>query len=89
PGVHPVEALDTTTYPLTVRAYADESLHVELTYDPRLFDEGTITSLGERLTRVLDALGTDPGQRVRELPWLSRAEVEQVLFDWNGTAVSE
>ncbi|MDQ2586489.1 non-ribosomal peptide synthase/polyketide synthase [Saccharothrix yanglingensis] len=89
PGVHPVEALDTTTYPLTVRAYADESLHVELTYDPRLFDEGTITSLGDRLTRVLDALGADPGQRVRELPWLSQAEVRQVLVDWNGTAVSE
>ncbi|PSL55729.1 non-ribosomal peptide synthase protein (TIGR01720 family)/amino acid adenylation domain-containing protein [Saccharothrix carnea] len=86
PGVHPVEALDTTTYPLTVRAYVDDSLHVELTYDPRLFDDGTIATLGDRLARLLDAIGTDPRRRVFELPWLSDDEREKVLVSWNGTS---
>ncbi|WP_367127291.1 non-ribosomal peptide synthase/polyketide synthase [Saccharothrix sp. HUAS TT1] len=86
PGVGEVDGLDTTTYPLTVRAHVDDALHVELTYDPRLFDEGTITALGDRLARLLDAIGTDPRRRVFELPWLSDGEREQVLVTWNGTS---
>ncbi|GAA1292609.1 non-ribosomal peptide synthetase [Saccharothrix xinjiangensis] len=86
PAIGEVDSLDTTTYPLTVRAYADDSLHVELTYDPRLFDERTVEVLGERLSRLLDGLGADPLRRVAELPWLSDAELEQVLVSWNGAA---
>ncbi|MFC6091036.1 non-ribosomal peptide synthase/polyketide synthase [Saccharothrix lopnurensis] len=86
PAIGDVDSLDTTTYPLTVRAYADDSLHVELTYDPRLFDERTVRVLGERLARLLDALGADPLRRVAELPWLSDTELEQVLVSWNGAA---
>ncbi|QFZ24669.1 non-ribosomal peptide synthase/polyketide synthase [Saccharothrix syringae] len=89
PVIGEIDSLDTTTYPLTVRAYAEQALHVELTYDPRLFDERTITALGDRLARLLDALGTDPHRRVAELPWVSEAEARQVLVDWNGTAPAE
>ncbi|NUT45862.1 MAG: amino acid adenylation domain-containing protein, partial [Saccharothrix sp.] len=86
PVVGEIDSLDTTTYPLTVRAYAEQSLHVELTYDPRLFDERTITALGDRLTRLLDGLGADPHRRVADLPWLSDAELDQVLVSWQGTS---
>ncbi|MFI9008491.1 non-ribosomal peptide synthase/polyketide synthase [Actinosynnema sp. NPDC053489] len=86
PRIGEVDGLDTTTYPLTVRAHVDDALHVELTYDPRLFDAGTITALGDRLARLLDAIGADPRRRVFELPWLSDAEREQVLVSWNGTS---
>ncbi|NUS62644.1 MAG: amino acid adenylation domain-containing protein, partial [Saccharothrix sp.] len=89
PTVGAIDSLDTTTFPLTVRAYAEQSLHVELTYDPRLFDEATITAMGDRLTRLLDAIGADPHRRVAELPWLSEAELEQVLVSWNGAAPAE
>ncbi|MEV1119913.1 non-ribosomal peptide synthase/polyketide synthase [Actinosynnema sp. NPDC049800] len=86
PGIGEVDSLDTTSFPLTVRAYVDDSLHVELTYDPRLFDAGTITALGDRLARLLDAIGADPRRRVFELPWLSDDERDQVLVSWNGTS---
>ncbi|MEU4770264.1 amino acid adenylation domain-containing protein, partial [Actinosynnema sp. NPDC023794] len=86
PGIGEVDSLDTTSFPLTVRAHVDDALHVELTYDPRLFDAGTITALGDRLARLLDAIGTDPRGRVFELPWLSDDERDQVLVSWNGTS---
>ncbi|MFE2756327.1 amino acid adenylation domain-containing protein, partial [Actinosynnema sp. NPDC059335] len=89
PAVGEIDSLDTTTFPLTVRAYAEGSLHVELTYDPRLFDERTIAALGDRLARLLDALGADPHRRVGDLPWLSDGELEQVLVSWNGAAPAE
>ncbi|MEU5692153.1 non-ribosomal peptide synthase/polyketide synthase [Actinosynnema sp. NPDC020468] len=88
PQVHGTDGLDTTTFPLTVRAYLDGSLHVELTYDPRLFDAATIRLVGDRLTRLLDAIGADPHRRVGELPWLSDEEREQVLTLWNGTDIA-
>ncbi|GAB2963519.1 non-ribosomal peptide synthase/polyketide synthase [Saccharothrix stipae] len=86
PGIGEVDGLDTTSFPLTVRAHVDDELHVELTYDPRLFDAGTITALGDRLARLLDAIGADPRRRVFELPWLSDDERDQVLVSWNGTS---
>ncbi|QQQ79105.1 non-ribosomal peptide synthase/polyketide synthase [Saccharothrix sp. 6-C] len=86
PGIGEVDSLDTTSFPLTVRAYVDDSLHVELTYDPRLFDAATIGLLGERLARLLDAIGADPRRRVFELPWLSDDERDRVLVSWNGTS---
>nr|AAM47273.1 peptide synthetase ScpsB [Saccharothrix mutabilis subsp. capreolus] len=88
PAVGEVDGLDTTTFPLTVRAHADSALHVELTYDPRLFDAATVETLGARLTRLLDALGADPTRRIGELPWLSEQERRQVLGSWNGDATS-
>ncbi|MCE7000690.1 non-ribosomal peptide synthase/polyketide synthase [Saccharothrix sp. S26] len=86
PGIGEVDGLDTTSFPLTVRAHVDDALHVELTYDPRLFDEGTISTLGDRLARLLDAIGADPRRRVFELPWLSDEERDRVLVTWNGTS---
>ncbi|WP_158839338.1 non-ribosomal peptide synthase/polyketide synthase [Saccharothrix deserti] len=84
PRVGEVDGLDTTTFPLAVRAHVDDALHVELTYDPRLFDASTIAALGDRLGRLLDGIGADPHRRVFELPWLSDAELDQVLVSWNG-----
>ncbi|RKT55884.1 non-ribosomal peptide synthase/polyketide synthase [Saccharothrix australiensis] len=80
-----VDGLDTTTFPLTVRAHADDSLHVELTYDPRLFDAATVERLGGWLSRLIGAIGDDAGRAVGELPWLSDDERRQVLHDWQGS----
>ncbi|MEU4805248.1 non-ribosomal peptide synthase/polyketide synthase [Actinosynnema sp. NPDC023587] len=89
PQVGEVDGLDTTTFPLTVRAHVDDELHVELTYDPRLFDGSTVERLGERLGRLLTGLGDDPHRTVGELPWLSAEERHQVLVEWNGKGTGE
>ncbi|MBB5803972.1 amino acid adenylation domain-containing protein/non-ribosomal peptide synthase protein (TIGR01720 family) [Saccharothrix ecbatanensis] len=86
PRVGEASGMDTTTFPLTVAAHVDDSLHVELTYDPRLFDASTMTALGDRLSRLLDGIGADPDRRVFELPWLSDADLDRVLTSWRGPA---
>nr|QEO73952.1 condensation domain-containing protein [uncultured bacterium] len=84
PRVGEVDSLDTTSFPLTVLAHVADALHVELTYDPRLFDASTIATMGDRLGRLLDGIGADPNRRVSALPWLSDDELHQVLVSWNG-----
>src|SRR4051812_27774424 len=86
PGVREVGGVDTTNFPLGVRAHVDEELHVELTYDPRLFDRETVERLAERLRRVITAIAEDPDRPVARVPWLSAAEEHQVLVEWNGSA---
>ncbi|GLZ28595.1 hypothetical protein Lesp02_07850 [Lentzea sp. NBRC 105346] len=81
-----IEGRDTTTLPLAVRAHADEELHVELTYDPRLFDAETVALLGRRLSELLQELAAKPDRSLRELRWMSAEEEHQILVEWNGTA---
>jgi amino acid adenylation domain-containing protein/non-ribosomal peptide synthase protein (TIGR01720 family) len=86
PGVREVDSLDTTNFPLGVRAHVDDELHVELTYDPRIFDLETIERLAERLRLVITSIVADPDRPVAQVPWMSAAEKHQVLVEWNGSA---
>ncbi len=54
-------------------------------YASDLFDATTVTSIVERLRRVLDALVTDAAQPVREVDLLGARERETVLAQWNST----
>nr|QEO74596.1 condensation domain-containing protein [uncultured bacterium] len=66
--VREVRAVDTTNFPLTVRAHLDDRLHVDLCYDPRLFDEATIQQLGEHLRLLLTGLAAEPDRPVVRVP---------------------
>ncbi|MCX2946719.1 non-ribosomal peptide synthase/polyketide synthase [Lentzea sp. NEAU-D7] len=82
-----VESRDTTTLPLAVRAHADDgALHFEFTYDPRLFDASTITSLAGRMALVLREFTSRPDQSLADVRWTTPEEDHRVLVEWNGTA---
>ncbi|MDT5026404.1 MAG: hypothetical protein QOE61_2830, partial [Micromonosporaceae bacterium] len=87
PAVHEVDGLDTTNYPLSVRAHVDEELHVDFTYDPRLFDARTIQDLTERFRMVITAITAEPHRRLAELLWMSDAE-RRALVQWSGPAAA-
>ncbi|WP_206795720.1 non-ribosomal peptide synthase/polyketide synthase [Amycolatopsis sp. MtRt-6] len=74
-----VTALDATTFPVTLRAYADRRLGFELGTDPALFDEETATALAARLETLLLALAEDPDRPIARLPWLSAADRAQLV----------
>ncbi|MGW5053661.1 non-ribosomal peptide synthase/polyketide synthase [Actinokineospora sp. NPDC004072] len=84
-GIAEVDATDTTTFPLSVRAHLDDRLRVELSYDPDLFDTGTAHRIADHYACLLDAL-VDLDRRVADLPALSAADRERVLVTWNGDA---
>jgi non-ribosomal peptide synthetase component F len=46
--IREVSARDTTNFPLSLRAYLTEQLHLDLGYDPRLFDARTVTTMAQR-----------------------------------------
>ncbi|TWP53632.1 amino acid adenylation domain-containing protein [Lentzea tibetensis] len=81
-----VRAVDTTSFPLSVRAHLDERLHVALSYDPRLFDADTVERMAAHLGVLLTGFITDPARSVSESPMLTESERHQVLVEWNGSA---
>ncbi|MFI9008492.1 amino acid adenylation domain-containing protein [Actinosynnema sp. NPDC053489] len=88
-GLRELSAEETTSFPLSATVYPEERLGVLLGYEPAMFEPATVARLGERLRRLLVGLVADPDRPVADVPWLSEDEVRQVLFDWNGTLVSE
>ncbi|HET9256037.1 MAG TPA: amino acid adenylation domain-containing protein, partial [Pseudonocardiaceae bacterium] len=87
PRIREVQARDTTSFPLSLRAYLAGRLGIELGYDPRLFDETTITAMAARLRMLLTGIASDPDQPVAGLPWMSEGERHQVLVGWNDTTI--
>ncbi|MEV6877478.1 amino acid adenylation domain-containing protein [Amycolatopsis sp. NPDC051128] len=85
-SVTEVEAVDTTNLPLTLTAHADKRLDIKLAYDPRLFDEPTISRMSERLSRLLEEIVAHPDRLVDQLSWISEATRHRLLVEWNDTA---
>ncbi|MEV4234805.1 amino acid adenylation domain-containing protein [Nocardia sp. NPDC049737] len=56
-----------------------------VTYASDLFDPTTVTTIVDRLLRLLGALVTDPAQPVHEVDLLGADEREAVLTQWNST----
>ncbi|HEU5476173.1 MAG TPA: non-ribosomal peptide synthase/polyketide synthase [Actinophytocola sp.] len=81
-----VQAVDTTNFPLSVRAHLDDRLHVTLSYDPRLFDAHTVERLAAHFEVLLTGFVTDPARSVSDVPMLTETERHQVLVEWNGSA---
>ncbi|HWG97935.1 MAG TPA: condensation domain-containing protein, partial [Pilimelia sp.] len=80
PRVTGVEAVDVTTFPLTLSAYVDDDrLRFELAYDPALFDEGTARALADRLAALLTGIAADPATPVGDLQLSVAAEADGVL----------
>ena len=75
-----------TPYPLTLYAYAEAALELELAYDEPRFDAKSANALLERLVGVLTAIAADPAAKVGSLPLLSASEETRILRDWNDTA---
>jgi amino acid adenylation domain-containing protein/non-ribosomal peptide synthase protein (TIGR01720 family) len=86
PRVREVDSLDTTNFPLSMVTHFDEQLHVELAYDPRLFDTVTVEQMVERFMIFVEAIADDPDRPLRRLPWMSEQEQRRVLVEWNGSA---
>ncbi|MET1073476.1 MAG: amino acid adenylation domain-containing protein, partial [Umezawaea sp.] len=79
PQVLDVVSADATNFALCLRVSLDDTLVLDLAYDPALFDEGTASALVDRLALLITGITADLGSTLGRLPWLSAAEEEQVL----------
>ncbi|MFF9762148.1 amino acid adenylation domain-containing protein, partial [Streptomyces caelestis] len=69
------------------RAGRPSGLDIVLEYATDLYDPATIETAADRLTRVLDAVITDPDVRVADIELLTRDQRRALLTDYNDTAV--
>ena len=82
--------LDTTTakFDLTLSLTEQpEGLSGVIEYATDLFDATTIARLAGHFTTLLEGIVADPETPIAELPLLTAAEREQLLVQWNDTAV--
>src|SRR6185503_11291970 len=66
-----------------------EAITGTLEYNTDLFETATIERISERFLNLLRAVAADPDQRVGHVELLSAAEREQLLVEWNDTAVEQ
>lgn len=71
---------------LSVRTLKD-GLRGSLEYSTDLFEAATITRLLGHFQTLLHGIVTDPQRRIDELPLLTQPERQQLLVQWNDTAV--
>ena len=59
-----------------------------LRYDTDLFDAATITRMEGHFRTLLEGMIGNPQQRIAELPLLTEAERQQILYEWNDTGTA-
>src|SRR5437762_4322105 len=65
----------------------DGALYGALTYNTDLFDTITIQRMISHLQTLLTAIAEDAEHAIHALPMLTPAETQQLLVEWNDTAL--
>ena len=68
-------------------AAADGGLHLQIEYDMELFKPETIQRMLVHLGQLLEGIVANPEALISELPLLTSEEREQLLVEWNDTAL--
>jgi non-ribosomal peptide synthetase component F len=64
----------------------EDTLHCSLEYNTDLFDRSTIKRVIEHFRNLLEAVVTNPDERIAALPLMGEAERQKVLMAWNDTS---
>ncbi|BDA68804.1 hypothetical protein CAL7716_029700 [Calothrix sp. PCC 7716] len=62
-----------------------EGIRGVVVYNTDLFEDATISRMLKHFTTLLESIVADPEERITNLPILSEAELNQMLFEWNDT----
>ena len=68
-------------------ALTDDTISLGCYYSTELFDEDTIARWFGHFETLLRGIAANPDQRVVDLPLLTAAQRQQLLVEWNDTAV--
>ncbi|HEY0735645.1 MAG TPA: amino acid adenylation domain-containing protein [Herpetosiphonaceae bacterium] len=79
-------SLEQTNYPLTLVAVPGDQLSIKLMYDRDHIDDDAIARMHGHFQTILEAMLRGIDQQIGDLPILTPAEQQQILFDWNNTA---
>ncbi len=82
------QVVERTNYPLTMSVTPLASLLVSVTYAGTHFTHENILRMLGHLQTLLEGMVANPQQRLSELPFLTEAERQQLLLNWNATKTS-
>ncbi len=77
-----------TNYPLTLAAYGDRELLLQIEYSRKRFDDAVVARMLGHLQTLLEAMAARPEARLKELPLLTEAERHRLIESWNRTSVA-
>ena len=77
-----------TSYALTLRAYDEPAMTLELAFDARRFARATAERILAHLARTLESMAADPDAALGELAVVPDDERRRVLVEWNQTAAA-
>ena len=80
-----IQFSEQTNYPLTLYAAVNQRISLKLLYNAQLYEEKAIALYLEHLKTLLEAIASNPKQKVGELNILSALEREQLLTKINST----
>jgi amino acid adenylation domain-containing protein/thioester reductase-like protein len=83
--IHNVRSVETTNYPITIKAGVGTELSLEIVGDRSRFNTTIITRMLEHLQTLLEGMVANPHQFLSSLPLLTAAEIHQQLVEWNNT----
>ncbi len=80
-----VTGVEQTNYPLTAIVIPGSQLFIRIIYDAERFEADTISRMLGHLQTLLEAIASNPYQRLSEIALLTKAEKYQLLEEWNDT----
>ncbi|MFG2761656.1 amino acid adenylation domain-containing protein, partial [Streptomyces wuyuanensis] len=83
--VERISVSDATHYPVSLMVVPGPFLELRFDFRPDVVGRAWVEALGERLTRVLEAIVTTPDAPVSSIDILDVAERQQLLSGWNDT----
>lgn len=83
-----IDVHERTNYSLTLIGMPGEQLTLRLLYDDARFDSDTVGHMLEHLVRVLAGLVAEPSALLGTITYVSEAERQVLVTDWNSTDVA-
>jgi amino acid adenylation domain-containing protein len=79
--------LEQPSFPLILAGYLGEKITLRIAYDRQKFDLTTITRIQAHLQALLESIAANPAQQLGDISFLTAAEQQQILVEWNATEV--
>ncbi|UCH97247.1 MAG: non-ribosomal peptide synthetase, partial [Candidatus Aminicenantes bacterium] len=79
--------VENTNYDLTVGIVVFDGIDMDFVYNRECFEPGIIKNLSGHFCRIMENIIKNPAKKVHEIEILSEKEKQQLLVDFNDTAV--
>jgi amino acid adenylation domain-containing protein/non-ribosomal peptide synthase protein (TIGR01720 family) len=85
-GVRDLKSVVRNNFPITLLCAPAQQLPFRLAYDKRRFEGEAMDRLLAHLETLFEAIPASPHRLIKDLPYLTAREQQDLLVDWNQTA---